>query len=368
MKTSVPTAGSMFSPDFSPWGVVSGWAFYATVRSRIKGSSRDGRIKYTGLRHELQRVILVAILATDREFIHLMTTPEKIESVLASLPQRVEGEPRIAIFDCDGTLIKGDVGEAMFRFQVSHFLFRESPAEIWNDFPLRNDLKLLYSSLVRHPPDLRAHDRRFRTFSDMLISWYFDHLAQGKTEKACGDIVRLLAGFSADELREIAADTLRLELSSPLGGGNMGDPLSPTGIRYIKETCNLLNRLRDLRFEIWVISGSNRWSVEEVCTPLGISASNIIGIDLKRKNHVYSSSLVSPVPVLDGKVRAWESLGLSRPTIVVSDSVFDFPLFGISTGAKVLVMSDDRSREFFAETGMKQDDSWLVLDNLTFES
>ena len=200
-----------------------------------------------------------------------------------------------------------------------------------------------------------------------MVSCYFDQLAEGKTEKACGDIVRLFAGFSTDELREIAADTLRAELSSPLDEGGMESPLLPTGIRYIKETCDLLHRLRELRFEIWVISGSNQWSVEEVCLPLKVPNGHIIGIDLVTENHLCTSSPVSPVPVLHGKVQALESLGLRRPAIVISDSVHDLPLFDFSSGLKVLVASNDRSRQFFMDAGIRQDESWVVLDNLTLD-
>ena len=57
------------------------------------------------------------------------------------------GEPKLAVFDCDYTMIQGDIGEAMFYRQIREFLFRMSPADIWTDHPRRRELDRLFRAL-----------------------------------------------------------------------------------------------------------------------------------------------------------------------------------------------------------------------------
>jgi len=274
---------------------------------------------------------------------------------------------RIAVFDCDGTIIKGDVGEAMFRFQVEHFLFRESPGEIWTEHPLRTELHDLYRSLSSSPPLLRTHDPGAARFAELLYSWYFAKISEGKTESACSDIVRLFAGFSNDELREIAADTVRHERLAPCEETNAESLQLPRGIRYVREVCLLMEWLRNRDFNIWVVSGSNRWSVEEVCRPLSIPASNVLGIDLLATQGFYTPHVVRPVPVLEGKVRALETRSTPPPSIVVSDSLTDLPLFRYATGLRVFVATGMSASRFRTASGFEMDDRLVILDSLTFE-
>jgi len=291
-----------------------------------------------------------------------------IEEQLGKLRQSTMEESPIAVFDCDGTIIKGDVGEAMLYFQIERFLFRESPADLLPDHPQGDDLRLLYNSLVRFPPQQLTEDPRFVPFANLILSRYFDQLAEGETEKACGDIVRLLAGFTPVEVLEMSADTLRIEFDSPLLERSLGNYTVSSGVRYIKEVRELLAECQRFEFDIWVISGSNRWIVEEVCRPLGIPPDHVIGIELELSRDAYSSVLNSPIPVREGKVQAMQTLNLRQPVIVVSDSSYDLPLFQYSEGLKVLVRSNHTESDFFERGGVVYDESWFVIDHPTLES
>jgi len=297
-----------------------------------------------------------------------MKTLPNIERFLESSLQSSRNNPPLAVFDCDGTLIKGDIGEAMFYFQLDHFLFRESPARLWPDHPQRAELQEAYESLLRVQPHRSDDDRRFTTFANLVLSHYFNQLGEGKTEKACSDIVRLFSGFKTSEVMEIAADTLRFELQAPIGRRILGEHVLPAGIRYFREVKTLVQRLQELGFDIRVISGSNRWSVEEVCRPLLLEPDKIIGIDLEVRGGFFSDDVVNPVPVRDGKVHALEASGLRSPEIVVSDSTYDLPLFQYSGGLKVLIRSNDSGEKFFEHTGVTADDSWVVIAPPTLDT
>ena len=177
-----------------------------------------------------------------------------IEPQLERFLQKHSGsEPLIAVFDCDGTLIRGDIGESMFYHQLEHFQLRVPPAEIWPDHPKGEELKNLYESLSDLPRGKAALDRRFLSFAEMILGWYFGQLDEGKTEKACSDIVRLFSGFTPAEVQATARATLKKELESPIGTRMLGTVELPVGIRYIRETVDILNLLRKRGFDIWVI-------------------------------------------------------------------------------------------------------------------
>ncbi|MBI5474525.1 MAG: haloacid dehalogenase-like hydrolase [Ignavibacteriae bacterium] len=278
----------------------------------------------------------------------------------------VQSKAPVAVFDCDGTIIKGDIGEAMFYYQVEHFLLRVNPANIWLDHPKRDELDNLYTALSTLPIDKRKHDRRFVSFSEMMVEWYFDQLMEGKTEKACSDIVKLFTKYSAEEVERIAARTLTEELSSPVMVSKIGKHTVPKGIRYIREAVDLLKELQRLGFDIWAISGSNTWSVRPVFEPLGIPRNRIIGIELLPSSNIFSTKIHTPIPVLQGKVDALRQFTTSAPAIVVSDSTYDVPLFHYSAGAKVLINSRmETSYTFFKQSQIVQNDSWFVVENPT---
>lgn len=269
-------------------------------------------------------------------------------------------EKPVAVFDCDDTLIKGDIGEAMLYYQLEHFLFRVSPGTLWPDHPKHEELNNIFHGLSHLPPDKAVHDRRFVSFAEMILDWYFGQLAEGKTEKACSDIVRLFAGFTRDEARQIARSTVKRELEAPMQSTIIGHHDLPRGIRFIRQTVELIDMLRSRGFDIWTISGSNQWSVEAVCERIAIQNDHVIGIGLEEENHILTSATRQPVPVLEGKVRALQSHSIARPAIVVSDSTYDIPLFNYSSDLKVLINVGGGS-DFFDSDSIHRDNTWIVV-------
>jgi phosphoserine phosphatase len=272
---------------------------------------------------------------------------------------------RLAVFDCDGTLIKGDIGESMLYRQLREFSVRVAPGDLWSDHPKRDDLNALYSAIVAKPIEQRTSCHEHGEFCGAILDWYFGQLREGKTEKACSDIVMLLAGFSRHELAHLAEATLSDELTRETETASLGKHVLPRGIRFINESVELLHTLRHEGFDIWVVSGSNQWSVEAVCKRIGVPATHVIGIDLEEEAERCIPLPIQPVPVLEGKVKALFARGLLHPLVVVSDSVYDVPLFHLSLGLKVLVASNGHAESFFRTSGIPRDDGWHVIDHPT---
>lgn len=290
----------------------------------------------------------------------------ELERFLESKTHPAPPSPPIAIFDCDGTIIAGDIGEAMLYYQLEHFLFRVSPADVWEDHPQREELHRLYHELLRIPEGMRKSSKGFVPFTEMVLARYFDQLAEMKTAKACADIVRLCAGFSVGGVREIARKTLEFERASPVSTRTFGRFTLPCGIRYIAETERALEAVREKGFEVWIVSGSNRWAVEAVFSRFNIPQDRIIGINLTEREGKLTPEIDGSIPVLEGKIKAMEFAEGTLPQIVFSDSVYDVPLFQYSAGKRVLINSrNGTSADFFTVGRMERDDSWIVIESPT---
>lgn len=289
-----------------------------------------------------------------------------IDDFLARVKASGRSLPPVAVFDCDGTIIKGDIGEAMFYRQAERFLLRVNPANIWLNHPRRDELDTLYNALVALPVEKRMADRRFVSLAEMMVGWYFDQLAAGHTEQACSDIVKLWARFTESEIALIAQETYVQELSAEFSTRKIGKYFVPQGIRYIEEAVALLRLLQQHNFDIWAISGSNVWSVRAVFEPLGIPRDHIIGIGLNVGGGIFLPKVIPPVPVLEGKVAALRERTEVIPSIVVSDSAYDLPLFNVSSELKVLVNSRmENSYTFFKDAAIQRDASWVVIEKPT---
>jgi phosphoserine phosphatase len=278
------------------------------------------------------------------------------------------GERPTAVFDCDGTVIRGDIGEAMLYYQIENFLFKVSPATVWPDHPGRGELDDLYRRLACIAPDERCLQPAFHQFADLILYWYFGQINDGKVEKACADIVRLFAGYSLAEVRDIAGRVFEDERSSSIASRRLGTRILPKGVRFIKESVDLIRELQKLHFHIWAVSGSNKWSVEPVFQQLGIGPELVIGIELEEEKGVLTSRAKSPIPIRENKVHAFEKHTTAVPVLVASDSRNDIPLFLYSSELKIRINSRNRNtEEFFREGKVIRDDRWIVIEQPTIE-
>ena len=289
--------------------------------------------------------------------------PRIQEFLLRHDDHHLDGE-KIAVFDCDGTVVRGDIGEAMLYRQVLKFQFRQSPADIWTDYPHRAELDRTFRVLAGVPVEDR-HDRpEFGAFAEMILTWYHGQINDGEVEKACADIVRLYAGFTRDEVRAMANENFHEEIAAPVGERDLGFRRVPAGIRFLHETVALLKVLQEQNFEIWAVSGSNKWSVEPVFRALGVPAERVIGIDLLDDKGILIPRTEEPVPIRDKKVKAFRRRTHIKPLLVASDSRNDLPLLLYSGDMRVLVNSRRHdSADFFRLGGVVRDESWFVIEN-----
>ncbi len=184
-----------------------------------------------------------------------------------------EGEPKLAVFDCDGTLWSGDAG---YEFMA------------WT----------LDQGLVS------------RSTSDWIDSRYRAYRAGAVSEAAmCGEMVQMYAGLRDSELQAAAARFVE-EFVRP---------------RVFAEMAALMKRIRQAGIERWAVSSTNRWVIVESLRDFGIPRERILAAEVQIKDGIISSEIVD-VPTDEAKAAALRRVGLCSPDAVFGNSIHDLAM------------------------------------------
>ena len=159
--------------------------------------------------------------------------------------------PRLAVFDCDGTLWSGDAGERFFDWELKRGVV-----------------------------------------SDQIARWararYADYLAGKVSEDdMCGEMVQMHKG-----LRE--GDVLRL--SREFFEENFATRIFP-------EMRQLITELQKSGCDVWAVSSTNEWTIHEAMKHFGIAADHILAASVEVENGIITDRLIR-VPSGIGKPQA----------------------------------------------------------------
>jgi phosphoserine phosphatase len=189
----------------------------------------------------------------------------------------LESKPRVAVFDCDGTLWSGDSGHGFM---------------VWS----------LEQGLVS------------RSTSDWIDTRYREYLAGQLSEaQICGEMVRIYAGLREQEIRDAAAKYVNEFVRK----------------RVFSEMEALLATLIEAGVELWAVSSTNRWVVAEGVRDFGIPEERILAAEVAVADGTISSELLD-VPTDEGKAAALARAGLNRPDAVFGNSIHDLAMLEIA--------------------------------------
>lgn len=164
-------------------------------------------------------------------------------------------KPRIAAFDCDGTLWSGDAGERFFDWEIKRGIV----------------------------------DRRL---GEAMRARYAEYKAGKVSEDdMCGEMVTMHAGLSDGDLMAAATEFM----ASSFPG------------RIFPEMLQLVNQLHAQGCEIWAVSSSNEWVIRAGMKNFGISTDRILATAVHCKNGAITERLVR-VPSGPGKPKALQEV------------------------------------------------------------
>ena len=192
----------------------------------------------------------------------------------AFLQQVLATRPSIAVFDCDGTLWAGDAGMDFFYWELERGFIP--------------------------PAVIPAIQRR-----------YADYLAGRVDELAiCGEMIQIYKGISCDRLR-IAVREFFHSFVAP---------------RIFPEMLDLTRRLAAQGCELWAVSSTNNWVIEEGATLFGIPPSRVLAATLAIDENGLVTDHLLRVPTDEFKQTAIEEV-IARPAdAVFGNSMHDFAM------------------------------------------
>jgi len=188
--------------------------------------------------------------------------------------------PRVAVFDCDGTLWSGDAGSGFMRWTIETGLLSRGSID-WLDGRYRKYLRGEVSELA-----------------------------------ICGEMVQVYQGLRESEVRRAAADFFQARIERNI----------------FPELQRLIADLQQNDVEIWAVSSTNDWVIEEGIKRFNIPANRVLAARVEIVDGIVSDRLLD-VPTDHGKVDSLARAGITRPDAVFGNSVHDAAMLAIARGA-----------------------------------
>jgi phosphoserine phosphatase len=185
--------------------------------------------------------------------------------------------PRTAVFDCDGTLWSGDAGYDFMLWSIKTGLVSRNAAD-WIDSRYR-----LYLS---------------RDISELAI---------------CGEMVQLYTGLEETELRRAADPFFRTQVQPHI----------------FPEMQSLVADLQTTGCEIWAVSSTNNWVIEEGVRDFGIPPERVLAARVAVVDGLITSTLID-VPTDEGKALSLQSVDRAHPDVVFGNSIHDAAMLALA--------------------------------------
>jgi HAD superfamily phosphoserine phosphatase-like hydrolase len=198
----------------------------------------------------------------------------------AFLESVVDLRPRVAAFDCDGTLWSGDAGETFFAWEIKNGLVTAEVAQA-----------------------MRA---RYAEYKAGKVS----------EEDMCGEMVIMHRGLSDAAMMAAATEFM----ASSFPG------------RIFPEMRELVQRLHENGCEIWAVSSSNEWVIRAGMQQFGITADRILAANVELENGIVTDRLVR-IPSGPGKPKALREVAQKDIDAAFGNSRWDADMLAIAKHA-----------------------------------
>jgi phosphoserine phosphatase len=202
--------------------------------------------------------------------------PEALAATLvgegaAGFWERVNGPPGLAAFDADGTLWEGDIGEEVLQDLAATGSLVNPPSAPWEEYLRR---------VRRDPADGFAF------------------------------AVQVMRGLDEETVFAVSERVFERSFASAI----------------FPAVRSCLEHLLARKWEVFVVSASNRWSVEVGAKRLGLSADRVVGLSVRVEGGRLTDRVVQPVPTLQGKPDLLRQRAGRDADLAFGNSVLDLPL------------------------------------------
>ncbi len=196
--------------------------------------------------------------------------------------------PRVAAFDCDGTLWFGDSGMKFLYWEI--------------------DEGLLSTEVTQ-----------------AIMRRYDEYLAGRVSEdEMCGEMAQIHRGIPEKKIREFAARFARSNVMP----------------HFFPEMELLVERLRRAGCDVWAVSSTNNWVIEESVKKVGIPADHVLAVRVAIENGVATDRL-GEITSGVGKARALREVLKSPLDVSFGNSMFDLDMLELARYPFAVNPNDD---------------------------
>ena len=218
-------------------------------------------------------------------------TPSLSPKAAAFIESVLRLQPRLAVFDCDGTLWAGDAGEGFFDWELKRGVV-----------------------------------------SDEVVRWarprYADYRAGKVSEDdMCGEMVTMHRGLTEAHVQQ-AANQYFEEKFVP---------------HIFPEMRELVRRLEELTCEVWAVSSTNLWVIQAGMKYCGIPKNRILAATVEIENGNVTDRLVR-VPTGAGKPAAIRDVIRKDPDAAFGNSRWDTEMLASARNAFAVNPNPDLER------------------------
>ncbi|ADW68613.1 HAD family hydrolase [Granulicella tundricola] len=188
--------------------------------------------------------------------------------------------PRTAVFDCDGTLWSGDAGSSFMVWTIETGLLSTEAVNWLND---------------------RYQGYKAGQVSELAI---------------CGEMVQVYRGIPEATMRAAAAEFFSTRIEPNI----------------FPELARVIANLQATGTDIWAVSSTNDWVIEEGVRRFNIPANRVLSARVAIENGIVTDKVLD-VPTDQGKVDSLRRAGILTPDAVFGNSVHDAAMLAIARQA-----------------------------------
>ena len=259
----------------------------------------------------------------------------------------------VAVFDFDNTCVLGDIGEAYGHYLVETMRYRYDLERFWDLVHpddgrrrLREVTEEAMNTVSGGEDAFGSEEPAYRRYLAEMMTLYDRRLERAGKRDCYEWAVRLHVGLDEEEMRQWSTAAIRRELqrtreSVRFSFSDGREIEIQRGIRPFVEIRRLFDALRQVGWEVWIVSATNEWTVRQFAPVFGVPTDRVLGNRVGVVDGELTDETESPVLFREGKVEAIDRRIGTRPDLVVGDAVTDYEMLCCAQKLAVVVDRGD---------------------------